>query len=262
MHPTRPFSLALALLLTLAGVPHAQSTPKPQPRASTALVEAIDDLLQQGDERIREKDPSGANRLLEGGLRILRGAVAERPELRKQIDAALAEGPKEEEGSARTAVYRAALVRARRELTPGKGAEPKEDQGGVRLTKEEKALLELTNKEREKEGLRPLKANAKLFEAARKHSANMARQQRMDHTLDDKGPSERLREAGYRGFGWAENCAAGQRTPAEAVRAWMRSPGHRRNMLNESFAEIGLGVALSKDGTRYWTQVFGRPSRR
>jgi uncharacterized protein YkwD len=275
MHPPRAFCLALALSLTLAGVPRAQTVPlppaKPSAPAVTALAEAITDLLEQADERIREDDHIRANRLLEGGLRILRGAVADRPDLRKQLSAALAEASREEAASARTAVYRAALVRARRELAPAKGAgaepkavveSPREEKGGFRLTREEKALLDLTNKEREKEGLRPLVANVKLFEAARKHSANMARLQRMDHTLDGKGPSERLREVGYKGFGWGENCAAGQRTPAEAVRSWMSSPGHRRNLLSESYGEIGLAVAVGEDGVRYWTQVFGTPARR
>jgi uncharacterized protein YkwD len=273
MHLLRDLSLAAALLVILAGTqragPPAAPTGKARPQAATALVEAIQDLLDQGDERINEKDYIRANRLLEGGLRILRGVLVDRPGLRKQIDTALVEGAREEKGSVRTTLYRAVLVRAKRELmTAGRAEEKaveqteKADRTGFRLTKEEKTLLELTNKEREKEGLRPLAANAQLFEAARKHSGNMARQQRMAHTLDDKGPGERLREAGYRGFGWAENCAAGQRTPAEVVRTWMSSPGHRRNMLSESYGDIGLGVAVGEDGMRYWTQVFGTPGRK
>ena len=52
---------------------------------------------------------------------------------------------------------------------------------GFRLSKDENALLELTNKERDKAGLAPLRANAKLFQAARDHSENMAKQDKLDH---------------------------------------------------------------------------------
>src|SRR5437867_3138573 len=60
------------------------------------------------------------------------------------------------------------------------------DAPALELSKEEKALLELTNKEREKAELPPLKANEKLFKAARAHSTNMAKQNKLDHKLDDK----------------------------------------------------------------------------
>jgi uncharacterized protein YkwD len=272
MHPPPILSLAFAPLLVLAIAPRAEAaappSAKPVPAISTALVEAIQDLLEQSDERFKANDFRASNRLLEGGLRILRGVLADRPELRKQIDGVLARAAEETKGSVRTTLYRAVLVRILREQNqrqpaaakasqkPGKTGEPE-----FRLSKDEKALLDLTNKQREKEGLRPLRASAKLFEAARKHSANMAGQERLAHTLDGKGPGERLREEGYRSFGWAENCAAGQRTPADAIDTWMNSPGHRRNMLDAQYIEVGLGITVSENGTRFWTQVFAVPAR-
>ena len=63
------------------------------------------------------------------------------------------------------------------------------------LSKDEQKLLELTNKEREKKKLSPLKPNPLLFKAARAHSANMARQEKMEHVLDGKGPGKRARAA-------------------------------------------------------------------
>jgi uncharacterized protein YkwD len=51
--------------------------------------------------------------------------------------------------------------------------------------------------------------------------------------------------------------AYGQRTPAEVMDAWMNSPGHRANILNCQFKEIGVGVVPDSNGRLYWTQDFG-----
>lgn len=131
------------------------------------------------------------------------------------------------------------------------GAQVEVDLNPDELLASERELLALVNKERASAGLAPLIPDPKLMRAARAHSANMAAQGRLDHTLDGKGPGERLAEVGYASSGWGENVAAGQRTPAEAMASWMSSHGHRGNILNGSFTEVGLGVS----GT-YWTQVF------
>lgn len=54
-----------------------------------------------------------------------------------------------------------------------------------------------------------------------------------------------------------ENIAAGYRSAASVVRAWLNSPGHRANILNPDFTRIGLGLAAGAGGTRYWVQDFG-----
>jgi uncharacterized protein (TIGR03000 family) len=128
------------------------------------------------------------------------------------------------------------------------------------FARQEKEVVERTNQERKKAGLPPLQVNAKLSRAAREHSANMARLDRLDHMLEGKGPGERLAAVGYQSFGWGENCAAGQRTPEEALASWMQSPGHRGNILNGNYTEIGVGIAANERGGLYWTQVFGRPA--
>jgi uncharacterized protein YkwD len=66
-----------------------------------------------------------------------------------------------------------------------------------KLSADEKAILDLTNAERAKENLAPLKANELLTKAAREHSANMAKQQKLDHVLDDKKPDDRLKAVSY-----------------------------------------------------------------
>jgi uncharacterized protein YkwD len=54
-----------------------------------------------------------------------------------------------------------------------------------------------------------------------------------------------------------------QRTPADAIATWMSSTaGHKENMLNKDYTEIGIGIAADKDGQRYWTQVFAKPADR
>ncbi len=129
------------------------------------------------------------------------------------------------------------------------------------LSKEEQEVLDLTNRERQNAGLAPLRLNAKLARAARVHSENMARLERLDHVLEGKGPSERLADVGYTSLGWGENCAAGQRTAADALASWMQSPGHRGNILNSSYTEVGVGIAASAAGGLYYTQVFARPGK-
>lgn len=126
------------------------------------------------------------------------------------------------------------------------------------LSRAETEVLRITNKERQDAGLGPLTINATLMKAARQHSANMARQRKMDHVLDEKDPSDRLRELSYRGLAWGENIAYGMPTAADAMRAWMDSEGHRANILNESYNEIGLGIVTDERGVPYYTQVFGR----
>lgn len=148
------------------------------------------------------------------------------------------------------------------ELRPAGEKAVKAEPGALRLSKDEQAVLDLVNEERQKAGLTPLRPSALLFRAARDHAANMASQDRLAHELDGKGPGERLQELGYRSFGWGENVAGGQRTPREAMESWLASEGHRANILNADFRELGVGLAPGPNGGRYWTQVFGRPADR
>ncbi len=125
-------------------------------------------------------------------------------------------------------------------------------------TADEQAVLELVNAERKKENLSPLKINEKLTQAARDHSANMAKQNKLDHTLDEKGPAHRIQAVGYKFSSFAENIAMGQTTPAEVMKSWMESEGHKKNLLGD-YVDIGIGVATDAMGQKYWTQVFATP---
>src|SRR5436190_24218538 len=80
----------------------------------------------------------------------------------------------------------------------------------AKLTDAEKRILELTNAIRRENRLPPLRVNATLVKCARAHSDNMAKQNTLAHTLDDKSPFDRLRDAGYRFRVAGENIATGR----------------------------------------------------
>ncbi|GAA2308680.1 CAP domain-containing protein [Streptomyces caniferus] len=116
-------------------------------------------------------------------------------------------------------------------------------------------VVELVNKERSKAGCSPLTVNAKLTKAAQDHSKDMADHRNMSHTgSDGSSPDDRITRAGYHWNSYGENVAYGYSTPEEVMAGWMSSPGHKRNILDCSFKEIGVGLAQPGD---YWTQDFG-----
>ncbi len=122
----------------------------------------------------------------------------------------------------------------------------------------ENQVVDLVNDIRVDAGCGTVRVDERLRAAARAHSADMARWEYMDHTgRDGSTPWERAERAGYPAA-MSENIAMGYPTAQAVVDAWMNSPGHRANILNCSARAIGVGVASSSDGTRYWTQMFGR----
>lgn len=131
----------------------------------------------------------------------------------------------------------------------------------LKLSSDEQAVIDLVNAERKKVGLGPLKANARLTEAARNHAANMAKQDKLEHELDGKTPSDRVSAAGYKYAATGENIGWNYPTPKDAVVGWMNSPPHKENILNPDYTEIGVGVRKNAKGEPYWTQVFGKPRR-
>lgn len=128
-------------------------------------------------------------------------------------------------------------------------------------TADEKMIFAMINKEREKAGLAALEFESKLNRAARAHSLNMAKQNKLSHSLDGKGPPERLKDVGYRLRTFGENVAFGARTPAAAVQQWMTSQAHKENILTAEFTETGIGIANGPRGQKYYTQVFGTPAK-
>ncbi|MEU9209782.1 CAP domain-containing protein [Streptomyces sp. NPDC048415] len=116
-------------------------------------------------------------------------------------------------------------------------------------------IVALVNSERSKVGCSSLTLNAKLSKAAQDHSADMASHQNMSHTgSDGSDPGTRITRAGYIWSSYGENVAYGYSTPEQVMAGWMSSPGHKRNILDCGFKEIGVGLA--QPGS-YWTQDFG-----
>ena len=118
----------------------------------------------------------------------------------------------------------------------------------------EKQVVDLTNAERTKAGLKPLEIHSPLMAVAHAKSADMAKNNYFSHTSPTFGsPFDQIKSAGisYRSAG--ENIAQGQRTPQQVVQAWMDSPGHRQNIMNANYTHIGVGFV--EDGY-YWTQQF------
>ena len=128
----------------------------------------------------------------------------------------------------------------------------------------ESELLKLTNLERKKVGLPPLKLSSQLTSAAQTNAADMARNNYFSHTgLNGSSMVDRAKETGYKYSALGENIAAGKATPEGTIRQWMNSSGHRANILNAKFTEIGFGYANAPNSPyrHYWVQVFGKPQR-
>ncbi len=127
------------------------------------------------------------------------------------------------------------------------------------LTPEEKRFLDLTNAERAKNKVAPLKLNLTLSKVARAHSANMARQDKLTHVLDGMNQFARIKASGYRYRYAGENVARGNIDAAEMIEALMKSEGHRKNILKKEYTEIGIGLARGLRDLTYYTQVFASP---
>ncbi|MFX3661259.1 MAG: CAP domain-containing protein [Ectobacillus sp.] len=122
------------------------------------------------------------------------------------------------------------------------------------LSAYEQKVVELTNAERIKNGLAALQVDTALSRVARMKSEDMLKNRYFSHNSPTYGsPFNMMRANGitYRSAG--ENIAMGQRTPEEVVKAWMDSPGHRANILNNTFTHIGVGYVPEQN---IWTQQF------
>ncbi|GIH92471.1 hypothetical protein Psi01_31010 [Planobispora siamensis] len=122
----------------------------------------------------------------------------------------------------------------------------------------EKRVVDLVNRVRADYGCAPLVLDARLYAAALGHSTDMAQNRYFHHySKDGRSPGDRIRNAGFSPLrSWAENIARGQRSADSVHRAWMRSSGHRANILNCKLTHIAVAYAKNAYGTPYWTQVF------
>lgn len=118
----------------------------------------------------------------------------------------------------------------------------------------ESEVVRLVNEIRVKNGLKTLKENWELSRVARYKSQDMKDNNYFSHTSPVYGsPFTMIKNFGISFRSAAENIAKGQSTPQAVVNSWMNSSGHRANILNSSYTEIGVGYVASG---RYWTQMF------
>ena len=118
----------------------------------------------------------------------------------------------------------------------------------------EAEVIRLVNEIRRENGLNPLTANWELSRVARYKSQDMKDKGYFSHTSPTYGsPFQMIKAFGisYRTAG--ENIAMGYKTPQAVVDGWMNSSGHRANILNASYTQIGVGYVAQGN---YWTQMF------
>lgn len=110
----------------------------------------------------------------------------------------------------------------------------------------------LVNKERARLGLRPVSGDYKIAKVADGHAKDMYRRNYFSHkSLDGSDLGDRLQKGGVQYFFAGENIAKGQQTSVRVMKAWMNSPGHRKNILNPQYGRIGV----AKVGD-VWVQNF------
>ena len=114
--------------------------------------------------------------------------------------------------------------------------------------------LARVNSERAKQGRRPLTLAPDLSQVAQAHACDMTRRGYFSHTSPNgRGMMDRMRAAGLSQYCTVgENIAQGQRDVPTVMDGWMRSSGHRRNILAADFTHIGFGTSGP-----HWVQLFG-----
>jgi uncharacterized protein YkwD len=114
-------------------------------------------------------------------------------------------------------------------------------------------VLQLVNDARRDHGRATLADDAALARAARTHTIAMVAAQRLTHD----GWIGYIRAAGYAGGALGENIAYGYQSPASVVQGWMKSSGHRANILSSSYRHSGVGCVMDSRGRLWWTHDFG-----
>lgn len=139
-----------------------------------------------------------------------------------------------------------------------RGALAGRDYSGTRL--DAMRARDLINAYRRQKGLKALSLNAKLSEAAKDHSRDLAKWDRISHYgSDGSNPWDRVKRTGYSAKVAAENVGTGQTEFSEVLGSWKQSPGHNKNLLLADADE--MGIALVQDPKTefksFWTLVIG-----
>ncbi|KAB2848767.1 MAG: CAP domain-containing protein [Hyphomicrobiaceae bacterium] len=127
---------------------------------------------------------------------------------------------------------------------------------------EPETARDLVNEYRKKHGLKPLQLNTQLTLAAKEHSRDLAKWDRISHYgSDGSNPWDRVKRTGYNPRVTAENVGTGQASFDEVLKGWRDSAGHNKNLLLADATQ--MGIALVQDPKTefktFWTLVLGSP---
>jgi uncharacterized protein YkwD len=121
---------------------------------------------------------------------------------------------------------------------------------------------DVINAYRKKNGLKALKLNPELTEAAKSHSRDLAKFDRISHYgSDGSNPWDRVKRAGFRARLTAENVGTGQVDFNEVMRGWEESPGHNKNLLTRDATHMGIALVQDpkSEFKSFWTLVLASP---
>ncbi len=122
------------------------------------------------------------------------------------------------------------------------------------------AAREQINAYRREKGLKPLKLNATLTDAAKAHSRDLAKWDRISHFgSDGSNPWDRVKRTGYKAKVVAENVGTGQVSFEEVLKGWKQSPGHNKNLLLGDAEHMGIALVREpkSEFKTFWTLVVG-----
>ncbi|MCB1522269.1 MAG: CAP domain-containing protein [Hyphomicrobiaceae bacterium] len=142
--------------------------------------------------------------------------------------------------------------------TAPSGALADRDYSSTRLNVE--FARDIINQYRKDNGLKPLKLNAELTEAAKAHSRDLAKWDRISHYgSDGSNPWDRVKRTGFKARLAAENVGTGQVTFEEVMKGWRNSPGHNKNLLLADAEQMGLALVYDPktEFKSFWTLVLG-----
>jgi uncharacterized protein YkwD len=140
------------------------------------------------------------------------------------------------------------------------GALSDRDYSGTALNPE--LARDLINQYRHESGLKPLRLSSALTDAAKEHSRDLAKWDRISHYgSDGSNPWDRVKRTGYKPRLAAENVGTGQISFAEVLKGWKESPGHNKNLLLSDANEMGLALVQDPktEFKSFWTLVIGTP---
>lgn len=143
---------------------------------------------------------------------------------------------------------------------PQKSDSDGEQPSGAVQSPEAEEVLKLVNAERSKEGLKPLTLSSQLTSIANTKAQDMADKNYFSHQSPTYGsPFDMLKQFGVSYHYAGENIAAGQQSAEDVMNDWMNSSGHRANILNENYTQLGVGYVKGGSYGTEWVQLFIKP---